>query len=56
MEIDFKNLNKIYLKNGYVVCKNIFNENYVNELIKEINNSEDTVKYFDNQNNLISFF
>ncbi len=52
MEIDFINLRKIYLKNGYVVCKNIFSENYVNELIKEINNSEDTIKYFDNQNNL----
>ena len=52
MEIDFFNLRKNYLKNGYVVCKNIFNENYVNKLIKEIDKSKDTVKYFDNQNNL----
>ncbi len=52
MEDNFVNLKKKFDKDGYFVCKNVFKDNFVKKLIKEINESKNTIKYYDNLNNL----
>ncbi len=52
MELDNKNFKKKYSIDGYFVCENFFSEKFVSELIYEIENSKDTVKYYDKNKNL----
>jgi len=52
MVIDFLDLKKKFSNNGYVLCKNIFTESFIEDLINDIDNSVNTVKYFDSNNNL----
>ena len=48
MEINFIDLKKKFLENGFITINNILNKNLVDVLINEINNSNDAIKYFDN--------
>ena len=52
MKLDFLNYKKQFDDSGYFICKNFFQKNFVLQLVNEIENSKDTVKYFDNFNNL----
>ena len=50
-----KNFNELKKKgdiDGYFICKNIISKNIIEELIDEINVATNTVKYFDNYNNI----
>ena len=52
MSIDFQELKNNFDIDGYFICKNIISKNIIKEIIDEINIASDTVKYFDNNNNL----
>jgi len=52
MQIENVNQKKLFLNEGYFVCKKIFNINFVKKILEDIHNAKDTVKYFDNKNNL----
>ena len=52
MDINFLSLKEKFNRDGYFICKNIFNKNNIDKLIDEINKSQQTVKYYDNFNNL----
>jgi ectoine hydroxylase-related dioxygenase (phytanoyl-CoA dioxygenase family) len=52
MSINYFDLKKKFYKNGFFICKDIFDKKFISELINEINVAQDTVKYFDNLNNL----
>ena len=52
MNIDFLNYKKQFDNDGFFVCKNFFNNNLILQLIDEINNSQNTIKYFDHSKNL----
>ena len=52
MNLDFPKLKKDFLDNGFFICKDVFKKEFIFKLIDEINSSRDTVKYFDNLNNL----
>ena len=52
MSIDFQELKNKFDIDGYFICKNIISKNIIKEIIDEINIASDTVKYFDNNNNL----
>ena len=45
-------LKKKFSTNGYFVLKNFFSQKYILKIINEINNSDNTIKYFDNENKL----
>jgi 2-aminoethylphosphonate dioxygenase len=52
MIIDFSDLKKNFSKNGFFICKDVFNKDFILELINEIENSKNTDKYYDKSNNL----
>jgi|TARA_B110000444_G_scaffold260735_1_gene308996 ectoine hydroxylase-related dioxygenase (phytanoyl-CoA dioxygenase family) len=52
MPIDFLNLKTQFDNDGYFVFKNFVKNNFILQLIKEINNSQNTLKYFDKFGNL----
>jgi len=52
MIINFLDLKKKFDNEGYFVLKNFINEDFISHLVDEINNSPNTVKYFDNLKNL----
>ena len=52
MTINFLDLKKKFDNEGYFVLKNFINKDFISHLIDEINNSPNTVKYFDNLKNL----
>ena len=52
MNFNFSNLKKDFSDKGFFICKNVFKKEFILGLIDEINLSKDTVKYFDNFNNL----
>ena len=52
MSIDFQELKNKFDIDGYFICKNIISKNIIKKIIDEINIASDTVKYFDNNNNL----
>ena len=52
MATDFLDYKKNFDKDGYFVCKNFFNKDFIFHLINEINTSQNTTKYFDNFENL----
>ena len=45
-------LQKEYSLNGYFVIKNFFSQTFISQLINDIENSKNTIKYFDKDNNL----
>ena len=52
MKLDFLDYKKQFDDNGYFICNNFFQKDFVLQLVNEIEKSTDTVKYFDNLNNL----
>tara|TARA_B100000963_G_scaffold144100_1_gene125555 strand:- start:9912 stop:10655 length:744 start_codon:yes stop_codon:yes gene_type:complete len=52
MELDNKNFRKKYSIDGYFVCESFFSKGFISELIYEIENSKDTIKYYDKNKNL----
>ena len=52
MSIDYLNFKKKFDDEGYFVLKNFVKESFISHLVDEINNSSNTVKYFDNSKNL----
>ena len=52
MKTDFLNYKKNFDSDGYFICKNVFNKDFIHQLINEINNSKNSIKYFDNFKNL----
>ena len=55
MSIDYLNFKKKFDDEGYFVLKNFVKESFISHLVDEINNSSNTVKYFDNSKNLRRF-
>lgn len=45
-------LQKEYSLNGYFVIKNFFSRTFISQLINDIENSKNTIKYFDRDDNL----
>ena len=52
MQIDKISQKKLFFDEGYFVCKKLVDENFIKKILDEIGTSKDTVKYFDNENNL----
>ena len=52
MKNDFLELKKKFNKDGYFVVKKFIDKDFILTLIEEINNSHNTIKYFDNLNKL----
>ena len=52
MANDVLALQKEYSLNGYFVIKNFFSQTFISQLINDIENSKNTIKYFDKDNNL----
>jgi len=52
MANDVSALQKEYSSNGYFVIKNFFSQTFISQLINDIENSKNTIKYFDKDNNL----
>ena len=49
---NFSEHKKKFKENGFFICKNIFDKDFIAQLINEIELSKNTDKYFDNSNNL----
>ena len=52
MQIDFLDFKQKFDNDGYFILKNFVNKNFISQLIDEVDNSKDTIKYFDSSNNL----
>jgi len=52
MKINLLDLKKKFNDDGYFVLKEFFKKDFISHIITEIDNSQDTIKYFDNLNNL----
>jgi 2-aminoethylphosphonate dioxygenase len=52
MVSNFLDYKKKFDKDGYFICKNFFDKDFINHLINEIISSHNTIKYFDNLENL----
>ena len=52
MVTNFLDYKKKFDKDGYFICKNFFDKDFINHLINEIIASHNTIKYFDNLENL----
>ncbi len=52
MSINFLEFKQSYNDDGYFVLKNFVSKDFILKITNEIENSKDSVKYFDNQNNL----
>ena len=52
MKIDFLDYRRKYDKDGYFIFKDFVKKDFISQVIKEIDSSQNTIKYFDNSNNL----
>lgn len=52
MSINYSKLNQEFEDKGYFICRKIFSEDYVSELIDEIYSSNENIKYYDKDNKL----
>ena len=52
MMIDFLDYKQKFDNDGYFIFKNFVKSDFISQIINEINNSQNTNKYFDNLNNL----
>ena len=52
MKNDFLDFKQKFEDDGYFILKNFVKENFITHLINEIENSSNTIKYFDNSNKL----
>ena len=49
---NFSDLRRQFNECGFFICRNVFEKNFVSEIVCEIEKANNTVKYFDNQNKL----
>ena len=47
---NFPYLREQFDKNGFFICKNVFEKSVIFEILSEIKKAENIVKYFDNEN------
>ena len=52
MNIDFLNYKQKFDNDGYFIFKDFVKKDFISQIIHEIDNSQDTIKYFDNLNKL----
>ena len=52
MNYNFLDFKKQFSNNGFFVCKNFFREELISKLLDEIDISKDTIRYYDNNNNI----
>ncbi len=52
MKINFLDFREKFSNDGYFILKNFVDKDFISKLINEINNSNNTDKYYDNSNNL----
>ena len=50
MNTEYLDLKKKFDNDGYFIYKNFFPKEFISDLVEEINQSEGTVRYYDNQN------
>ena len=47
---NFHNLRNQFNKNGFFICKNVFEKKFITEILSEIEKADNTIKYLDNEN------
>ena len=47
---DFYDLKNKFDKNGFFICKNVFSNKFISEILSEIEKANNTIKYLDNEN------
>ena len=52
MLINNTDLKKSFLNNGFFIFKNAFDNNFIQKILEDVDKAKNTIKYFDNQNNL----
>ena len=52
MVIDFLDYKQKFDNDGYFILKNFVKKDSISQILEEIDNSQNTIKYFDNLNNL----
>ena len=52
MKLNSTKQKELFLKDGYFVCENIFDISFVQKILEDIDKAKNTVKYFDNKDNL----
>ena len=52
MHLDNKNLKKKFLNEGFFKRKGVFDKKFILDVISDIDNAKNTIKYFDNNKNL----
>ena len=52
MHLDNKDLKKKFLNEGFFKCKGVFDKKFILDVISDIDNAKNTIKYFDNNKNL----
>jgi len=52
MQTDSETLKNLFNNNGFFVCKNVFDKDFIQKVLEDIEVAKDTIKYFDSQKNL----
>ena len=52
MQTDSEILKNLFNNNGFFVCKNVFDKDFIQKVLEDIEVAKDTIKYFDSQKNL----
>jgi 2-aminoethylphosphonate dioxygenase len=52
MQTDREILKNLFNNNGFFVCKNVFDKDFIQKILEDIEVAKDTIKYFDSQKNL----
>ena len=52
MQTDREILKNLFNNNGFFVCKNVFDKDFIQKVLEDIEVAKDTIKYFDSQKNL----
>jgi ectoine hydroxylase-related dioxygenase (phytanoyl-CoA dioxygenase family) len=52
MQTDKVILKNLFDNNGFFVCKNVFDKDFIQKILEDIKTAKDTIKYFDSQKNL----
>lgn len=52
MQTDRVILKNLFDNDGFFVCKNVFDKDFIQKILEDIKTAKDTIKYFDSQKNL----
>jgi len=52
MQTDREILKNLFDNNGFFVCKNVFDKDFIQKILEDIETAKDTIKYLDSQKNL----